>query len=91
MSTDLDAIRENTKGLVFISDGSRGADKVAAAISALTPLIAEVERLRAQVFRPVEEMVPCAKCGSPMSVHSQCGQCGRIDYSHSCPACRGEE
>jgi len=46
---DLEAIRKDSKSLMFVSDGSRGSDKVGRLLNSIPALLAEVERLRLSV------------------------------------------
>jgi len=51
---DLDAARKTRAGLVFISDGSRGSDRLARVLANHDDLLREVERLREENHQLLE-------------------------------------
>ncbi|OBC14078.1 hypothetical protein A5784_30720 [Mycobacterium sp. 852013-50091_SCH5140682] len=53
---DLDELENSTRGLVYISDGTRASEKLGRIVDAHRPLIAEVRRLRPVRIDTVEQL-----------------------------------
>lgn len=52
MVVDLEAVRSDASTLMFVSDGSRGADKIARILAAVPDMIGELEAHRAREATP---------------------------------------
>lgn len=59
-SLDLDAVLRDCAGLVYISDGTRGSNRVGAALGHVKPLVDEVRRLREQAREAHNDLVMAA-------------------------------
>jgi hypothetical protein len=53
---DLDELENATRGLVYMSDGTRASEKLGRIVDAHRPLIAEVRRLRPTLIETVEQL-----------------------------------
>ena len=59
-SIDLDVVLHDCAGLVFISDGTRGSNRVGTALGHIKPLMDEVKRLREQSREAHNDLVMAA-------------------------------
>jgi len=59
-SIDLDAVLQDCAGLVYISDGTRGSNRVGAALGHVKPLVDEVRWLREQAGEAHNALVMAA-------------------------------